>query len=79
MATRSLPTGQDMLREALTYMESALELLDRAQISAHIGAHLDLAICELQSAMGASAPLPDEQSQRSGSVPNLRIAIGGCA
>jgi hypothetical protein len=62
MATETLPIGQDMLREALSYMESALELLDRAQVSAHIGAHLDLAICELQSAMGLSTPVPDRNA-----------------
>ena len=62
MATETLPLGQDLLREALTYMESALELLDRAEISAHIGAHLDLAICELQAAMGLSTPLLDQSS-----------------
>lgn len=62
MATESLPIGQDMLREALSYMESALELLDRTQISAHVGAHLDLAICELQSALGLSAPLQDQSA-----------------
>ena len=62
MATETLPLGQDLLREALTYMESALELLDRAEISAHIGAHLDLAICELQGAMGLSAPIPDQNA-----------------
>jgi len=57
MATDPFPIGEDLLRQALTQMQSALELLDRSEVSAHIGAHLDLAICELESAIGvASAP-----------------------
>jgi hypothetical protein len=43
-------------------MESALQLLDRAGAPAHIGAHLDLAICELQSAMPASYPPPSSST-----------------
>jgi hypothetical protein len=58
MATDPVPLGDGMLREALTFMESALQLLDRAGAPAHIGAHLDLAICELQSAMPTSYPPP---------------------
>jgi hypothetical protein len=60
MATDPFPIGQDMLRQALTQMKSALELLDRSEVSAHIGAHLDLAICELESAIGALAPVQDQ-------------------
>lgn len=51
MATESFPAGQDMVRQALAYMTSALELLDRAKAPAQIGAHLDLAICELQDSI----------------------------
>lgn len=54
MATDPVQLGGDMLREALMLMESALHLLDRAGASAHIGAHLDLAICELQSSMATA-------------------------
>ncbi len=62
MATDPVPLGDGMLREALTFMESALQLLDRAGAPAHIGAHLDLAICELQSAMPASYPPPSSST-----------------
>ena len=40
--------GDDMLSEALAAMQSALALLDKAGAPAQIGAHLDLAICQLQ-------------------------------
>lgn len=36
---------------ALAAMEHALKILDETSQSAHIGAHLDLAICELRAAM----------------------------
>ena len=39
------------LAEALAHMESALQLLDDADASADIGAHLDLAICRLRESM----------------------------
>ena len=42
-----------MLDQALNSMQSALDLLDRAQAAPHIGAHLDLAICELQRTISA--------------------------
>lgn len=56
MATGPVQLSEDLLREALLCMESALQLLDRAGAPAHIGAHLDLAVCELQSAMSAPSP-----------------------
>lgn len=43
-----LAARQKMLRNALTLMEDALELLDDADCAADIGAHLDLAICRLR-------------------------------
>ena len=58
MATDPVQLGDDMLREAMTFMESALELLDRAGAPAHIGAHLDLAICELRGEVAVPAPPP---------------------
>jgi hypothetical protein len=39
---------QEMLRRALALMEDALELLDKADCSADVGAHLDLAIWRLR-------------------------------
>lgn len=58
MATDPVQLGEDVLREALTFMESALELLDRACAPAHIGAYLDLAICELQTVVAAPSAAP---------------------
>lgn len=62
MATDPLPISQDMLRQALNHMQAALELLDRSGVSAHIGAHLDLAICELRGMIDMAAPVPNAQT-----------------
>jgi hypothetical protein len=59
MATETLPIGEEVLRRALEQMVSALDALDRAKAPAHIGAHLDLAIWELEKAIGISRPVPD--------------------
>ena len=46
-------TGRDqMLRDALNYLQAALDLLDLASAPPHIGAHVDLATHEL----GAHVP-----------------------
>ena len=42
---------QEQLAKALAHMESALQLLDDADASADIGAHLDLAIWRLRESM----------------------------
>ena len=48
--------SQEMLSEALERLRSALALLDSASAPSHIGAHVDLAIHELYSAVaGISA------------------------
>jgi hypothetical protein len=39
---------QEMLRKALVLMEDALALLDEADCSADVGAHLDLALWRLK-------------------------------
>ncbi|HET7604668.1 MAG TPA: hypothetical protein VFK28_01190 [Sphingomicrobium sp.] len=66
MATDPVQLGDDPLGEALAFMESALKLLDRAAAPAHIGAHLDLAICELQesiaTAFAPASPAPGRRS-----------------
>jgi hypothetical protein len=36
-------------------MEDALAAIDRADIAAEVGAHLDLAICKLKDVVGAAA------------------------
>lgn len=53
MTRGSLPVSRPMLDQALNSMQSALDLLDEAQAPPHIGAHLDLAICELQRTISA--------------------------
>jgi hypothetical protein len=41
-------SDRDRLSQALNLMQEALQLLDKAKAPAHVGAHLDLAICRLQ-------------------------------
>lgn len=60
MATDPLPVGHDILRQALAYMEAALELLDRSGASPHIGARLDHAICDLRDAIDVDTPVPHQ-------------------
>jgi len=43
----------NMLLEALTNLQHALDLLDQASAPAQIGAHVDLAIHELSAAVAA--------------------------
>ena len=38
---------EQQLRNALSLMSNALQILDETQCSADVGAHLDLAICRL--------------------------------
>jgi len=42
------------LIDALDLMRSALAILDETESPADVGAHLDLAICRLLAALGAS-------------------------
>ena len=60
MAEDGVSGRREMLSQALSAMQSALDLLDRANAPVQIGARLDHAICELQSAMtaGESAHRP---------------------
>ena len=47
------------LSQALSLMQQALELIDEADVAAHVGAHLDLAICRLQDeVVSIKAPAP---------------------
>jgi hypothetical protein len=64
----TLATRQEMLRMALGLMQDALGLLDGAECSADIGAHLDLAICRLreiipEASFPADRSRPDERAQ----------------
>lgn len=47
-----LPTGP--LFEALNLLRAALQLLDDAEAPAPLGAHVDLAICRLETFLGVS-------------------------
>lgn len=44
--------------DALAHLEAALGLLDGADAPAHIGAHVDLAICRLREAFGLEPDRP---------------------
>lgn len=46
MATASLETPD--LSKVLQYLEIALQILDASDAPAQIGAHLDLALCQLR-------------------------------
>jgi hypothetical protein len=43
----SLGEQEQQLRNALSLMRNALQLLDESECPAEVGAHLDLAICRL--------------------------------
>lgn len=45
--------------DALKHLEAALELLDGANAPAQIGAHVDLAICQLRDAFALRPERPD--------------------
>jgi len=65
MGSDPVPIAQEALREALAFMQSALALLDRAGAPVHIGAHLDLAICELERALEPLVPASAALGRRS--------------
>jgi hypothetical protein len=44
--------------DALAHLEAALGLLDGSDAPAHIGAHVDLAICQLCEAFGLERDRP---------------------
>jgi hypothetical protein len=52
--------------DALAHLEAALALLDGADAPAHLGAHVDLAICQLREAFDIgpdrSTTLPADRS-----------------
>ena len=59
---RSETSGQqDLLTDALSLLQSALELLDEAAAPAQIGAHVDLAIHQLGSLLPDAAITPAAQ------------------
>jgi hypothetical protein len=46
---------KDLLDQALSLMQEALQLLDEAKAAPHVGANLDFAICQLQGKTAARA------------------------
>lgn len=42
---------QSLLSEAAAHLKAALSLLDKADAPGHVGAHVDLAICELEEVL----------------------------
>lgn len=62
MAVHKTTSAADLagsaLSEALAYMISALDLLDKGSAPLDIGAHLDLAIARLSDSLECQWPLP---------------------
>ena len=51
MSRTILEANQSDGHRALIHLENALQILDEIDAPAHIGAHVDLAICELRDAL----------------------------
>jgi len=49
--------------QAMQFLTLALELLDKSDAPADIGAHVDVAICRLSEVMGQSEETPHQASQ----------------
>lgn len=66
MGSANLPS-EESLHRALSYLQSALQILDHLNAPAHIGAHVDLAVCELQEyveeQIGSDVPLTMRSTQ----------------
>jgi hypothetical protein len=57
-------TKKECLQSALIQMQRALELLDAADGPPAIGAHLDLAICQLRERIETAEGCADTQTAR---------------
>ena len=55
---------QHLLWDALSHLQSGLDLLDRASAPAHIGAQIDLAIHELKSILAADDVASPQRAER---------------
>ena len=51
---------RQLLHEALQHLQSALDLLDRSSVAAHIGAHVDLAVHQLHETIYGGARNGDQ-------------------
>jgi hypothetical protein len=58
MKAKSDIDPRELLRDAGNHLQSALELLDCAEVTAHIGAHVDLAIHQLEDAIDSCFARP---------------------
>ena len=47
----STAIGEPLLDEAAAHLKTALGMLDKADAPSHIGAYVDLAICELEDVL----------------------------
>ena len=47
---------QPLLYEAAIHLEAALSLLDKADAPGHVGAYVDLAICQLEKVLQKREP-----------------------
>lgn len=47
---------QPLLSEAAIHLKAALSLLDKADAPGHVGAHVDLAICQLEKVLQKREP-----------------------
>lgn len=61
---------EEALAEALGHLRTALELLDRAEAPGQIGAHVDLAICQLQDEIGVDARIPNAAAPNASTTRN---------
>lgn len=50
---------KNALDDALKHLCDALELLDLGDAPPHIGAHVDLAMCQLRDAIGSTPEVPE--------------------
>ena len=64
VASKNATYRQQALIEALSHLQSAIELLDQASAPGHIAAHVDLAVNELEHALANASGLNRLESDR---------------
>lgn len=65
MGNSQTDSRHKMMIEALGQLEAAIDLLDRAAAPGHIAAHVDLALHELERAIGTAIGAPLKRSDAS--------------
>jgi hypothetical protein len=63
--TKSFEGKQDVLLDALTHLRAAIEILDQVDAPAHIAAHVDLAVNQINDVMA----LAERESPKSSDGP----------